>query len=257
MTLQSTIKYPQQGPTSLLGPGIVVAFLLACVVLRAGNGPALDSILTTHNAIRASGTMSVDGTVSISGVPFDAILHSDTIVVSTGSPFGIRSGSVYACRDTFIVLNYLTRQAYDGHPRSQSATGLIPVSLGIDDIRSLVRGVPPGELRAFEVLTKREDGQILYRRRDTASVEFALVDASTRSLRQYQRKRADGSTMLNVTYGSFKNVNGTMIPFGVSVAANDDQQKVQFRFDTVDLSAPQSPIRPLSVPTSFTRTTLR
>jgi hypothetical protein len=47
-----------------------------------------------------------------------------------------------------------------------------------------------------------------------------------------------------------------MVPYGVDVTANDEAQKVQFRFDDVQLLAPTEPLRPLSIPTSFTRVTL-
>ena len=236
---------------------LLLAACVLCVPLWADEKVSLDSLLSPRVTMSASGTLSVQGPMTLSGVPFDAALHADTMVVSTGSPLGMKTSSVYARRDTFVVLNYLTRQAYDGDPRSPAAAGMIPIPLGLDDIRCLVRGVPPGDLDGFEEVNARTDGQVLYRRRDTATVEFALVDTTMRTMRQYQRKRSDGSTVLNVTYGSFRSVDGVMVPFGVSVAANDDQQKMQFRFDDVRLSLPSTPMRPLSVPSSFTRTTLR
>ncbi|MBU3699842.1 MAG: DUF4292 domain-containing protein [Candidatus Kapabacteria bacterium] len=257
MRMQSTSKH--LGVTSYLITGLAVIIGAWCVpgLMFADENISLDSILSRRSALQASGTMSVQGPMTISGVPFDAILNADTMVVTTGSPFGMKTGSVFACRDTFVMLNFLTRQAYDGHPSSQQVTSLLPIPLGIDDIRCLVRGVPPGDLTSFEVVSRRDDGQVLYRRRDTATVEFALVDPALRSLRQYQRKRSDGTTMLNVTYGSFKDVDGVMIPFGVSVAANDEAQKMQFRFEEVRLAMPTEPMRPLAVPSSFTRSTFR
>jgi hypothetical protein len=256
MITQSTVfrRLSAQAAAALLL--LAVASLLR-VPLRADDRASLDSILAPRISMSASGTLSVQGQMTLSGVPFDALLHADTMVVSTGSPLGMKTSSVYARRDTFVVLNYLTRQAFEGDPNSPAATGMIPIPLGLDDIRCLVRGVPPGDLDGFEFLNARTDGQVLYRRRDTATVEFVLIDTVTRTMRQYQRKRSDGFTVLNVTYGSFKNVDGVMVPFGVSVAANDDQQKIQFRFDDVRLSLPSTPMRPLSVPSSFTRTTLR
>jgi hypothetical protein len=133
---------------------------------------------------------------------------------------------------------------------------MLPIPLGINDIRSLVRGVPPGDLATFDFYAQRQDGSLLYRRSTAATVEFALVDTATRTLRQYQRKEAGGRTLLNVTYGSYRSSGGVMVPYGVDVTANDEAQKVQFRFDDVQLLAPTEPLRPLSIPTSFTRVTL-
>ncbi len=238
----------------------LLAFLaLVCVSsasLPAATEPALGSLLNPRQAMRATGTVSVQGAMSISGVPFDATLHSDTIVVNTGSPFGMKTSSVYARADTFVVLNYLTRQAIDGDPQSDKLSGMLPIPLGINDIRSLVRGVPPGDLASFVFQARRQDGSLLFRRRDTATVEFALVDSVSRTLRQYQRKEAGGRTLLNVTYGSYRSSGDVMVPYGVDVTANDEAQKVQFRFDDVQLVAPTEPLRPLPIPSSFTRVTL-
>lgn len=194
--------------------------------------------------------------MTISGVPFDATLNTDTLLVNTGSPFGMKTSSVYARTDTFVVLNYLTRQVIDGNPASDKVAGMLPIPLGIDDIRSLVRGIPPGDLTAFELLTTRQDGQLLFRRRDSLHVEFALVDSASKTIRQYQRKQIDGRTILNVTYGSYREVDGIMVPYGVNVTANDEEQKIQFRFDDVRLTAPSAPLRPLAIPSSFSRVTL-
>lgn len=254
MLMQTT---PYRRLSALRRSAVLSMACLLAVTTWADERVSLDSLIAPRVSMSASGTLSVQGPMTLSGVPFDAALHADTMLVSTGSPLGMKTSSVYARRDTFVVLNYLTRQAFDGDPSSPAATGMIPIPLGLDDIRCLVRGVPPGDLAGFVFVNARTDGQVLYRRRDTATVEFALVDTATRSMRQYQRKRSDGSTVLNVTYGSFKSVDGVMVPFGVSVAANDDQQKMQFRFDDVRLSLPPVPMRPLSVPSSFTRTTLR
>ncbi|MEY3385688.1 MAG: hypothetical protein RIR53_499 [Bacteroidota bacterium] len=255
--MQSTSKYLGATLVVVRGLAFFIAAIAAPMMLRSSDGSSLDSMLSRRNSLRASGTFSVQGPMTLSGVPFDAILHADTMVVTTGSPFGMRTASVFANRDTFVVLNFLTRQAYDGHPSSGEVASLLPIPLGIEDIRSLVGGMPPGDLNGYEIVTKRDDGQVLFRRRDTATVEFVLVDPSMQSLRQYQRKRIDGTTLLNVTYGSFKDVDGVMIPFGVSVSANDEAQKMQFRFDEVRLAGPIEPLRPLTVPSSFSRSSFR
>lgn len=133
-------------PGSIRFLGLAGLMSLSIAVAGAAADPALASLLLPRQAMTATGTVSVQGTMSISGVPFDAALHADTIVVNTGSPFGMKTSSVYARADTFVVLNYLTRQAIDGDPDSEKLTGLLPIPLGISDIRSLVRGVPPGEI---------------------------------------------------------------------------------------------------------------
>lgn len=217
---------------------------------------SLSSVLSPRRSMTATGTVSLQGAMTISGVPFDASINTDTLVVNTGSPFGMKTSSVYARTDTFVVLNYLTRQVIDGNPASEKVAGMLPIPLGIDDIRSLVRGVPPGDLTAFELQTTRQDGQLLFRRRDSVYVEFALVDSVSKTIRQYQRKQIDGRTLLNVTYGSYREVDGMMVPYGVNVTANDDEQKIQFRFDEVRLTAPAAPLRPLAIPSSFSRVTL-
>lgn len=258
LMMQSTIlQWRKLGLSRFVGR--ILGALCASMpsIVSAAAGPDLASLLTQQSAIVASGTLSVQGSMSISGIPFDATLHADTILVTTGSPFGMTTSSVYAAQDTVVVLNFLTRQAYNGNPASAEMSGILPVPLAIDDIRALVKGLPPGDLSGFEFQSPRDNGQLLFRRRDSSTIEFALVDSASRTLRQYQRKGADGRTILNVTFGSFRVVDGVHVPFGVKVTANADAETIQFQFNDVRLTVPSQPLRPLAIPPSFTRLSLR
>lgn len=204
-------------------------------------------------AATIEGTMSLEGTMTIGNLPFVAQIHHDTLVVTVQAPFGMTAGTVYVTPDTFVVVNYLSREALVGHPDSKTVAAVSPIPLNMSDVRAFMRGSLPGNLSRFQQGLQRADGKMLYVARDTSSTEFALIDTATSTIAQYQRKSRAGVTLLNMVLGDIRAVEASRVPHAIDVDINDKVQSVRFRFDAVEPRIATTTLAMPDVPTSFTR----
>ena len=199
------------------------------------------------------GTMSLEGTMTIGNLPFTARLRGDTISVTLAAPFGMTAGTMFATADTFVVVNYLSREVLVGHPDAQSIASVSPIPLRLSDVRAFMRGTIPGDLRRFTSGPPRTDAKKLYIARDSAGAEFMLIDTTTSTLSQYQRKDKQGKTVLNLVLGDVRDIASTNIAHAIDVDINGKSQAVRFRFDSVEPTADADAMRIPEAPPSFTR----
>lgn len=191
--------------------------------------------------------------MTIGNLPFVARFRSDTIVVTLTAPFGMTAGTLYVTADTFVVVNYLSREVLVGHPEAEAIAASSPIPLKVDDVRAFLRGTIPGDLSRFRRGAKRSDSKVLFVARDSSSTEFVLVDTATSTLSQYQRKNHKGSTQLNLVLGDLRTVDSLSIAHAIDVDIDEKSQAVRFRFDSVEAIADTSVMRMPEVPPSFTR----
>ncbi|MEY2719982.1 MAG: hypothetical protein RLZZ273_1348 [Bacteroidota bacterium] len=191
-------------------------------------------------------------------ISFTAVVRTDTVLFTAMGPFGIVVARVYAQPDSFLVVNYLKQSAIDGDPRSTKVNDLLPIPVRLNDILAIVRCVPPGMPSDYVVEGARDDGTSLYSRKDSTMVEYALIDSVQRVVRQFQRKRLDGSPMLNVQYADVKPINDAVnVPHTIRLRVNDGEHDVTLEYDEVSTVLPKSASSKLQVPRSYTRTSLR
>lgn len=191
-------------------------------------------------------------------ISFTAVVRTDTVLFTAMGPFGIVVARVYAQPDSFLVVNYLQQSAIDGDPRSTKVNDLLPIPVRLNDILAIVRCVPPGMPKEYVAEGPSDDGTSLYSRKDTAMVEYALIDSVQRVMRQFQRKRLDGSPMLNVQYADVKPINDAAnVPHTIRVRVNDGEHDVTLEYDEVSTVIPKNSTSKLQVPRSYTRTSLR
>lgn len=239
----------------------LIALQLVVTEVWAGSG-ALEGVWPVARPLH----MYVEGTMNVQtpstgfdqSVSFTAVVRTDTVLFTAIGPFGIVVARVYAQPDSFLVVNYLQQMAIDGDPRSAKVNDLLPIPIGLNDILSIVRCVPPGLPQDYTIESPRDDGASLYMRKDTSIVEYALIDSVQRVIRQFQRKRADGKQMLNVQYGDVKPINGAAsVPHLIRIRVNDGEHDVKLEYDEVTTVLPKNASSKLQVPRSFTRTSLR
>lgn len=199
------------------------------------------------------GTMSLEGTLTIGNLPFTAQLRGDTISVTLAGPFGMTAGTLFATPDTFVVVNYLSREVLVGHPDAQSIESASPIPLRLSDMRAFMRGTIPGDVRRFAQGSPRSDAKVLFVARDSVGAEFMLVDSTTSTLSQYQRKDKKGKTLLNLVLGDVRDVASTNIAHAIDVDLDGKSQAVKFRFDSVEPTASSDALRIPEAPPSFTR----
>jgi len=220
---------------------------------RDSNGSALTRIGHVFPRTTIEGTISLDGEMTIGNLPFSGQTSGDTISVSVQGPFGMMAGVMYATADTFVVVNYLSREVLVGHPDAKSVASVSPIPLTLTDIRAFMRGSLPGDLGRFQRGAPRSDSKLLFVSRDSSTTEYVLVDTAASILTQYQRKSRQGATLLNLVLGDVREVSSVNVAYAVDVDLNDKAQAVRFRFDAVAPSLTTAPIAMPEVPSSFTR----
>lgn len=241
---------------------LLLTFLIgaACPMTGYGTIPTIvdgDTVLRrvghAFPAATIEGTMSLEGTMTIGNLPFVARVQRDTVVVTVQAPFGMTAGTVYVTPDTFIVVNYLSREALVGHPDSRAVAAVSPIPLNLSDVRAFLRGSLPGNLSRFQQGSQRNDGKLLYVARDTASTEFALIDTASSTIAQYQRKSRSGATLLNMVLGDVRSIESSHVPYAIDVDIDDKVQSVRFRFDVVEPRIQSAVLAVPDIPPSFTR----
>ena len=247
---------------------------LALAALLAGYVPAFTAngtVLGTGAAesvwpVARPEKLYIEGTMTVSSpsggfeqsASFTAAVRGDTVLMTALGPFGIVVARVYAQPDSFLVVNYLQQTAIDGDPRSSRLNDLLPIPVRLDDILAIMKCMPPGMPSEYHTSGARGDGSALYTRRDSSTIEFALIDSTQRVIKQFQRKKSDGTPLLNVQYGNVKPVEGSEnVPHRIKVRVNDGEHEVDVVYDEVTTQAPAIKGSALKVPRSFTRTSLR
>lgn len=218
----------------------------------------LASLANGVSTLTLSGTMSIDGTMSLSGLPFLAtMVERDSFRITMSGPMGITAARLFSTPSYFALVNYFEQSVMDGNPASKELAEKLPFPISVPEIASLIRGEVPGSPARFTRQSARTDGLILYRAGGEGGVEFALIDAQRRVLKQYQRKNAAGALLLNVTFDDIRSVNGRAIAHAVDVAVDEKRQSMQFRIDKAAVNEPVQDRLSVDIPASFRRTTFR
>jgi hypothetical protein len=219
---------------------------------------ALSTLAEGVATLTLSGTMSIDGTMSFSGLPFTAtMVEKDSFRITMSGPMGITAARLYGTPGYFTLVNYFEQSVMDGNPASRELSDKLPFPISVPEIASLIRGEVPGSPSRFRRQSERPDGLVLYRAGYDGGVEFALIDAERRVLKQYQRKNAAGALLLNVTFDDVRTVNGKAVAHAVDVAVDEKRQSMQFLIDKVAINEPVRDRLAIDIPSSFRRTTFR
>lgn len=243
--------------------GTVASSVATATVTRevsASTGPVFD-LLRLSSDLR---TMSVTGTVSATGVPqavarlpFNAVVVGRDSMMIAMTPFGMTAAKLFATQDSFVFVDYLQRQVMDGRPSSPELAGALPFPLSVSDLTSLIRGEVPGDIGRFREMSVRQDGSVVFGADYRDGREFVLVDTATATLRQYQKKRADGVMDLNVTFDDVKRFNDVPVAMAVDVTVNDRRQTMSFRLSEVTVNGPIPQRLSFDVPSGFSRKSFR
>lgn len=208
-------------------------------------------------SVKASGTMSTTGQQQMSGLPVTFTLTNDSIFsMSVGGPFGITAARMYSQPDTFVIVNYLMRDAACGNPATADLSSLIPVKLTVTDLASVMQGRIPGNMDRFDAMVGRNDHDVLLSFNSDTLTEHVLVDTALNVMKQYQRKRKGGYMEMNVTFGDVRKIGDVFIPHGIDVEVDNKSQTLSVRLDEVLLNGLVEPLS-VSIPPSFSRTVYR
>lgn len=210
-------------------------------------------------SLKVDGTLSATGgPLPVSGLPFAAVIAArDSMRVTMSGPLGMTAGRLYARPDFFVFVDYLQRRVLDGRPDAPDLVRTMPFPITVSDLSALMQGAVPGDVTRFAEVSVRQDGSVLFGAPTADGMEFALVDTASNLLRQYQRKRSDGTLVLNVTFDDVRQVNDVPVAHAVDVLIDDRRQALSFRLTTVAVNVDVTERLTLDIPPSFTRTTYR
>ncbi|NQW30375.1 MAG: DUF4292 domain-containing protein [Ignavibacteria bacterium] len=244
-------------PTMLL----IVAVMLCrglCVSQELIRVPDLAAKLGSGvHSIYATGVMSTTGEQLLRGIPVKFIITDDTVFCMTvGGPFGITAAQMYSQPDTFVLVNYLTRDAACGNPLTAKLANLMPVKLSISDLTSVMQGKVPGDIHRFSVAGSRNGSDVLLETDSDSVREFVLIDTAANVMKQYQRKLKNGFTEMNVSFGDIRVVDGFSIPHGIDVEVDNKSQTLSIRLDDVIVNGTEKPLT-VVIPPSFSKTVYR
>jgi hypothetical protein len=227
-------------------------------VVSGHQADVLQALAMDVSTLTLAGKMSIDGAMSLSGLPFLAtMVERDSFRITMNGPMGLTAARVYGTPSYFTLVNYFEQSAMDGNPASKELADKLPFPISIQEIASLIRGEVPGSPSRFLRQPDRADGLLLYRAASEGGVEFALVDAQRRVLKQYQRKNAAGALLLNVTFDDIRAVEGRSVAHAVDVTVDEKRQSMQFRIEKVTFNEPVVDRLSVDIPSSFRRTTFR
>lgn len=235
-------------------------FLVLCATTVSAR--SVDSLLRDlgkgMESIHCEGTVNVTGTQNLQGIPFNAVIAAkDSFNITMNGPFGITAAKLYATRDSFVFVNYLMQQVFDGQNDAPTVASAMPFGVTINDLFSLIQGQVPGDLTRFRVHSVRNDSTVLYVSTHDGQTEFVLVDTVRTTLRQYQSKDQHGVLKVNVTYGDFHMVDDHPFSYAVEVAVDDKRQTMSFHMTSVHMNHPITSPLTIGIPSSFKRTTFR
>lgn len=227
--------------------------------------PALtgDSLLyrieSGFRTIEIDGRLSTTGKQTFSGMPFSVVMDSShTYLLTMGGPFGLTAAKMVATDTSFVMVNYLQQEVWEGDPRSPSLASASHLPIPASDLMDLMRGRIPGDLARFvRTAPERTDGTVLFVGRDSSSIEYVLVDSVKNTLRQYQRKDQEGTLLMDVAFQDVREINGHYIPHRIAVATKERAETATVDIVDVEVNGTVKKITPPPTSSSFSRRTFR
>ncbi len=211
------------------GKTLLVIFLY-CSLLSITYANGFESVLSDQAIIRKEKLQSVELeaglTVTIQGETnnADCILKMggrDSLSMEISGPFGISVARLFADKEYFLFHDMLQGRAIEGIPSQEQLSEVTFMPLSFDDYASLLRAEPPGDPLTFTLVESYSDtSKLLYKRMSTTNTtEFILCSKSNGTIKEYQRKKADGTIELAMIYDKYSLIEGIDMPGTVTLSA--------------------------------------
>lgn len=238
---------------------VIIITLLGFLMATGGPPTLLHAADEPMPAIRIEGTLTTTGSpmVNLSGAPFSVTIDSNNqMLVSMGGPFGMTIAQLLLSKGRFVLVNYMMQEVWEGNPDASELKAQMHLPVKPTELLSLFRGRIPGDTARFSTPSTRADGALLYRSVSTTAsdhVEFALIDPTTRLLRQYQVKASNGDLVLDVTVSDYQRVGTVLIPHKIAMATKQKKESATMTItDAEPLGDSAEPLE-LEIPSSYSR----
>ena len=169
----------------------------------------------------------------------------DSLSMEISGPFGISVARLFAEKDYFLFHDMLQGRAIEGIPTQQQLSEITFMPLSFDDYASLFRAEPPGDPLSFTLVDSYSDStRFLYKRLSSAqTVEFILCSKENGTIKEYQRKNAEGTVELSMIYDKYSEINGVFMPGIVTLSAPSRELQLTITSDNISVNPLLSPLR--------------
>jgi len=197
-------------------------FLVSCATTKKKSNEIDSQLLSNSNLVYIDAkskisTSSPEGSFNLSAKIKTGGL--DSMNMSVFLPFGISAANIYLSGDDFLAYNSLENTAYKGKADREKIYEAFKMDIDFKNFIRFMRSETPGNFKDYsEAEYKSENRSRLFKNSSSGEfVEFLLLSSDLKQILQYQQKAKDGSTILNVTFGDYKNVDGFNLAQKVSL----------------------------------------
>ena len=237
-----------------------ICLYLSLLSITYANG--FESVLSDQTIIRREKLQNVELeaglSVTIQGETnnADCILKMggrDSLSMEISGPFGISVARLFADKQYFLFHDMLQGRAIEGIPSQEQLSEVTFMPLSFDDYASLLRAEPPGDPLTFTLVeTYSDTSKLLFKRMTTPNItEFILCSKSNGTIKEYQRKNADGTIELAMIYDKYNHIQGVDMPGTVTLSAPSRGIQLTVTTESVKINGSLSPMR-FSLPSSIT-----
>ncbi|MER3522807.1 MAG: hypothetical protein C4326_01730 [Ignavibacteria bacterium] len=200
----------------------VPLLFMSCAPRRAA--VVLDTAVTTPDLLRAMVEENARRIVAVSGsgvITFDspelagsagfesALKKPDSLLITLEGPFGIDVGTVFLCKDTYVVYNSMENSLLTGSPTTTSFRSFLPFDLTYEQILSAFSGVfPPPDREAAPMSYTIEDEQFVMVYRCRTRRCTYVIDPHYLVVTRYEVADDDGTLLLQARASSLSEQSG-------------------------------------------------
>lgn len=177
----------------------------------------------------------------------------DSLSMEITGPFGISVARLFADKQYFLFHDMLQGRAIEGSPTQEQLSEVTFMPLSFDDYASLLRAEPPGDPLSFSLVESYSDStKLLFKRNTTAkATEFILCSKFNGTIKEYQRKNADGTVELAMIYDKYTQIEGIDMPGIVTLSSPARGLQLTVTTESLKINGTLSTMR-FQLPTSIT-----
>jgi outer membrane biogenesis lipoprotein LolB len=158
---------------------------------------------------------------------------NDSLSAQLFGPLGLEYGKFFSNRKIFVMFNKMNNIVYKGTPDESSMNRITGMNVNIDDIMNLLICRLPYTSDAYSFVQHNdEESTSLFKYiKDSSHVDFVVVSDIDSTIKQYQRKSADGKIELHLFFKDYKKIDNNRYASTIIVQLPDKKGTFTINFD--------------------------
>lgn len=158
--------------------------------------------------------------------------NNDSVFMDMKVLFGIPAAKLLISKDNFKSLNMMENKVYIGKPSKENLNRALKINLSFDDIISLLKVQPPGDLSQYKKASYESPiYDLFYRLHKDEYIEYIKYDTKNNRVIQYQQKTNENKLVLNIYYNSYESNGQFNYPRNIICELPEEETKI-----TIDIS---------------------